>query len=287
MGPATKVATDAQQYWAALDSEVSELCETTVGKAELPIRSTHFSTLYGVTLQSTGGARVFGYYSVPTGVGPFPAVLMAPGYGSVVDVPPHDRRRKYVVLALCARGQRLSDVPYAASFPGLLTDDADDPLAYPFRGIAADCLRAMDLLASSDDVDAKRIAVTGVGDLPVLVGALRPTVRAVMADAPFLFRDTIARLPEVSDYPLEEFNDLFRVAPHHRDDVAATLSLFDPVFHARRVRASVRVAGNESDRPVLASIVGALPAGAELYVRSGRGAIDYDDAEAWLESTLA
>ena len=282
----TTAATNHARYWATVDAEVSALRDTPAEQEELAVRSTDFSTLYGVTLKSIGGVRVFAYYSVPVGNGPFPAVLMTPGYGSVVSVPPHDRRRRYVVLAVCARGQRLSDVAYAAAYPGLLTDHVQDPMAYPYRGIVADCLRSADFLLASRDVDPARIAVAGVGDLPLIVGALRPQVHAIMAETPFLFRDTVAALPGIIDYPLEELNDLLRENPQARDQVAATLALFDPARHASRVNAATRLAGSEGERHTLNTIAEAMRGGADVYVKTGRGAIDHDAGEAWLDSAL-
>src|SRR5262245_32262251 len=54
----------------------------------LPLRTTDFATLYGVRLTSLGPYRVFGYLSVPTGVGPFPALYYAPRYQSVLEIIP-------------------------------------------------------------------------------------------------------------------------------------------------------------------------------------------------------
>src|SRR5215510_11126202 len=40
----------------------------------LPLRSTDFATLYGVRLTSLGPYRLFGYLSIPSEEGPFPAI---------------------------------------------------------------------------------------------------------------------------------------------------------------------------------------------------------------------
>ena len=54
----------------------------------LPLRSTDFATLYGVRLTSLGPYRVFGYLSIPTGDGPFPAIYYVPKYQSVLEIIP-------------------------------------------------------------------------------------------------------------------------------------------------------------------------------------------------------
>ena len=54
----------------------------------LPFRSTDFATLYSVRLTSLGPYRLFGYLSIPTGAGPFPAIYYAPKYQSVLEIIP-------------------------------------------------------------------------------------------------------------------------------------------------------------------------------------------------------
>ena len=153
--PTTERA-DFASYWQDLDRELSGTRRQAAVVEEMPLRSTEGSTGYGVTITGLGGYRVFAWYSVPNGTGPFPAVFQAPGYGSVVHVPAYERRQKYVVLALCHRGQRRSDVPYAATYPGLLTDGVEEPAKYVWRGIVADCLAAVDFLLAPG-VPARRV----------------------------------------------------------------------------------------------------------------------------------
>ena len=97
----------------------------------LPLRSTEFATLYGVRLTSLGPYRLFGYLSLPAGHGLFPAIYYAPKYQSVLEIIPQGtanlQRSRYVTFSLASRGQRNADTPYAAMFPGLLTDRIDDP----------------------------------------------------------------------------------------------------------------------------------------------------------------
>src|SRR6185503_9727355 len=108
----------------------------------LPFRSTDFATLYSVRLTSLGPYRLFGYLSIPTGTGPFPAIYYVSKYQSVLEIIPQGTanliRSRYMIFSLAGRGQRNADTPYAAMFPGLLTEGIDDAAAYIFRGIVAD-----------------------------------------------------------------------------------------------------------------------------------------------------
>ena len=272
-------------YWSSLEEEVAEIADRPARVADLPLRSTEHSTGYGVTLESTGGFRVFAYYSVPNGEGPFPGLFMAPGYGSVVHVPPYERRRHYAVLTLCARGQRLSDEKYAAAYPGLLTDSIDDPDAYPFRGVVADCLRGIDFLIGRDEVDSSRLAASG-GDLAFITAALRPQASAALIDSPVLFRDSSNRFESTSEYPLEEVNDYLRAHPERAEAVRDTLRLFDPLGFAGRVEGRMLVTCSEGDRAIVKPLVDAVGEGAELRIKTGRGYIDHTAEEEWLRAAV-
>ena len=123
----------------------------------LPLRSTDFATLYSVRLTSLGPYRLFGYLSIPTGAGPFPAIYYAPKYQSVLEIIPQGtanlQRSRYITFALAGRGQRNADTPYAAMFPGLLTDGIDQAASYIFRGIVADSVRGLQFLLTRRELD--------------------------------------------------------------------------------------------------------------------------------------
>src|SRR5215208_2530814 len=109
---------DFDTYWAALDAELARY-DAAPELELLPLRSTTFARFYTVRLTSIGPYRIFGYYSVPIGDGPFPGLLLTPRYGSVNHVPDYNDRRRYAVLQIMHRGQRLADQPLAAAYPGL------------------------------------------------------------------------------------------------------------------------------------------------------------------------
>ena len=143
----------------------------------LPLRSTDFATLYGVRLTSLGPYRVFGYLSIPTGDGPFPAIYYVPKYQSVLEIIPQGtanlQRSRYMTFALAGRGQRNADTPYAAMFPGLLTDGIDQAASYIFRGIVADSVRGLQFLLTRRELDPTRVVVVG-NDMALLTAALLP-----------------------------------------------------------------------------------------------------------------
>ena len=265
-------------YWRGVLDEVEALRDSPVEVTELALRSNEESTAYGVRFSGVGGYPLFAYLCAPREDGPSPALFEAPGYGSVVTVPDFERRRRYTVMALCHRGQRLSDDRYSAQYPGLLTDGLPDADGYRWREIAADCLRAVDVLSARPEANLARLAVTG-NDLAVITAALRPSVRFLLANGQLLFR-TVP--PTGAGYPLQELDDYLRLHPQDFEDVARTVSLFDPARFAPRIEAETLVVCSEGEKRAALPFVRGLGDRGELAVRSGRGHLDHAMEEEWL-----
>ena len=230
----------------------------------LPLRTTAFAALYGVRLTSVGPYRLFGYLSIPAGTGPFPALYYAPKYQSVLEIIPQGTanaiRSRYITFSLAARGQRNSDSPYAAMFPGLLTDGIDDPDTYVFRGIVADSVRGLEYLTSRRELDGSRVVVTG-NDLALITAALAPGATHVVT-TPALFWKTMELAPKTQAYPLEEINDYVRTYPARADGVRRTLAHYDLSVFAPRLTTTTLVmagaSGSLLDAQALGPLVGAI-----------------------------
>ena len=228
----------------------------------LPLRSSAEVVVYAVRFTGIGPYRLFAYYARPTvqAAGILPAEghgveIQLGGYGSVVPVPAGTLDRRWsgrrAVLRLCHRGQRLSDKPYAAAYPGVLTDGIEAPESYVWRGIVADALRAVDFVSSRspEEVDRSDIVVTG-NEVALLVAALRGDVVSSVRAAPAFFYRLGDSLPAAQDYPLEEFNDYLRTYSERAAAIAGTLSYFDPIAAARRASCPVQVGNGEFLAPL-------------------------------------
>ena len=269
---------DFEDYWDSVDAELAQLPPQPV-RDLVPRRCTADFTGYEVRLTSLGPYRIFGYLSVPTGPGPYPAVLTTPRYGSVNNPPHYNDRLRYVTLVIAHRGQRTADSSYAAAYPGLLTDGIADPDRYVYRGIVADCLRAAEYLTALPEVDTSRVAVAG-DDLAVLTAARRPLFAALQVAGAPLFRG--AGQPD-ADYPAAEFGDHLRAHPQDADAMRRTLALFDPERHAPAVTAAARVEIPGVGGP-LSALAEALDA--HRYAPTHHGQADNDAADAWLAVRL-
>jgi cephalosporin-C deacetylase-like acetyl esterase len=276
-------------YWDDIDTELSALPARPMVEC-IPGRCTNDFTGYEVRLTSLGAYRTFGYLSVPAGEGPFPALLRTPGYGSVNNPPQYIDRLRYVALTIMHRGQRLADSPYAACYPGLLTDGIADEKTYVYRGIVADCLRAAEFMAGQPDVDRSRIGVIG-DDLAVLTAARRPVFAAVRVSGALLYRLMDECGPD-SDYPVEELADYLRGHPGHEHAIARTLAFFDAGRHAEAVRGtagvSVRIdVPDEGSTPGrMAALATALGPATTRYLPTHEGQFDDNAADRWLAERL-
>ena len=233
---------DFETYWQQTLDDLSQYPAQPEVEA-IPLRTTEFATLYGVHLTSIGPYRIFAYLSIPVGPGPFPAIYYTPKYQSVLEIIPQGtsvwQRSQYITFSLAARGQRNADQPYAASFPGLLTDGIEDAASYRFRGIVADSVRGLEYLMTRPELDTSRVVALG-NDIALITAAWHPGATNVVT-TPALFYNTAELASATQAYPLEEVNDYLRAVPDRAEAIRHTLSYYDLRAFAPRVVADVLI----------------------------------------------
>ena len=289
--PAYEQPADFDAFWQSVLAELAQL-PMAPEVEEISLRSSDIATVYGVRLTSIGPYRIFGYLSVPKGSGPFPARYFLPRYGSVTDLVPqgtaNGQRRHFVTFSICVRGQRRADSPYAASFPGQLTDGIDDPNTYIYRGIVADCCRGLEYLAQHPKVDTGRIAAIGT-DLALATAALCPRVTHLVS-TPVIHHRALERAGATQAYPLEELNDYLRQHPDRRDQVANTLNYYDLAGFAPTVEATSLLVADSGSNGVRADYLGAVAQSingpAELRESEHSNYRDGAFAEVWLSERM-
>lgn len=162
----------------------------------------------------------------------------------------------YGVFLAEARGQNVKSPDHNhydnGGASGWMTLGVLDHKNYYYRYVYMDCARVIDFLLQREEIDTDRIAVEGGsqgGALSLAVGALCPEVKVVMADVPYLchFRRAVELAPE---YPYLEISHYFRIHDSlHRteDQVYRTLSYFDNMNLASRIKGDVLVSVGQED----------------------------------------
>lgn len=278
---------DLQDWWDAIDDELGAI-PANPERTNHALQSMDFATVYRVRMTSIDNYPIAAWLSIPTGDGPFPAVITTPGYGSVVVPAHYDMRQRYVTMTIMSRGQRGADMPYAAAFPGHLTEGITSPHSYVFRGVMADMLRAYEVLVASPEVDTSRIGIVAT-DMALLLAARRPGAKAVQVTGSFWYR--LAELAASTEaYPYEEINDYVRTFPDDRDAVGRTLSYLNPQFQAEHVTANVQINRDQQSAAAnddwLADLVSNIAGDISYYDVTHEGQTDHDANDRWLADQL-
>ena len=227
-----------EEFWNGIDKDLAAT-PITPEIEHIPMRSNEVADLYGIRLSSVGPYRLFAYLSIPKGPGPFPTIYFPPKNGSVHEIIPQGTatgiRERYLTFSIASRGMRNPDRPYAAMFPGQLTDGLESSNSYVYRGIATDALRGLEYLIARPEVDKSKIVAWG-NDNALLTASRRSEITHVVSTPAYLL-DTVEHAVKTSAYPLAEFSDYFRLYPERTDEVKATLTMYNLRWHASSINA--------------------------------------------------
>ena len=239
---------DFGSFWYTVGRELAEISVAPEVES-IPMRSTDFADLYGVRLSSIGPYRLFGYLSVPKGDGPFPVIYYVPKNASVLEIIPqgtsNEIRSRYITFSLACRGMRNSDSPYAAMYPGQLTDGLESHETYVYRGIVADTVRGADYIMTRPEVDKNRVAAWG-NDNAILAAALHDSITHIVSTPAYLF-DPIESVSKTDSYPLAEFGDYIRSNPSNSDMARSILEYFNLRWHAQSITANTLIMADHED----------------------------------------
>ena len=228
---------DFDQFWDGALAQLSQI-PLEPNLSHDPLRSTDAARVYQVKYLSLDGVEIFGWYAVPTaGEGPFPAVLVLPGYKSEPALRRDWAGKGVAALSVAVRGKLPSSAQFNPGYPGLLTHGVEDRDTYSYKGVISDCSRGVDFLLSRSEIDSERIYCCGSsqgGGLTLITTGLRHEIKAAVAGYPFLccYPESMQML---RSYPYDELSCYARAYPDRTKQMLDTLRYFDAVNFAPRI----------------------------------------------------
>ena len=282
---------DFGSFWYTVGKELAEI-PVAPEVESIPMRSTDFADLYGVRLSSIGPYRLFGYLSIPKGDGPFPVIYYVPKNASVLEIIPqgtsNEIRSRYITFSLACRGMRNSDSPYAAMYPGQLTDGLESHETYVYRSIVADTVRGADYIMTRPEVDKNRVAAWG-NDNAILAAALHDSITHIVSTPAYLF-DPIESVSKTDSYPLAEFGDYIRSNPSNSDMARSILEYFNLRWHAQSITANTLIMADHEDgiysTETLSDLKELIPSEITLHGSERSSFKDGLFAENWITSEM-
>jgi cephalosporin-C deacetylase-like acetyl esterase len=196
-------------------------------------RDTATHEVYEVEMRSLNNIHVRGWYEKPRGDGIFPALLRVPGYGGAME--PMKSAHAWAVLSFNPRAHGNSQDEVKGQPGDYWIRGLDDKEGYFYQGAFADCVRAVDFLASRPEIDVKRLAVTGGsqgGGLSMSTAALDKRISFCAPDIPFML--DYVRYFRTSKWP--EMDDWIAAKDHRTwTSTLRTLGYFDLLNMADRI----------------------------------------------------
>lgn len=200
---------------------------------------------YAVRFDGFEGGRIAGWYVRPEKGEKLPGVCIYHGYSGrgprPLDLVQY-AAQGMCVLSMDCRGQngqsQDATVVSEGHHSGWMTKGIRDARKYYYRYVYADAVRALDLLARREEVDADRLAITGGsqgGGITLAVAALSSRPILALPDIPFLcdFRRAIAITP---NGPYPEIPSFLKSFPHLYEQAIRTLSYCDCLNLAPRIK---------------------------------------------------
>jgi cephalosporin-C deacetylase len=227
---------DFDDYWRSTIAEaVKQPLNAELIPYDLPARGVQ---CFAVRFDGFMGSRLAGWYLRPDSAAAekFPGLCVYHGYSGRATRPLDllaYAQQGICVLSMDTRGQNGQSQDLAA-YPeghasGWMTKGIRDPRTYYYRYVYADAVRALELLARREEVDAKRLAITGVsqgGGITLAVAALSERPMLALPDIPFLcdYRRSVAITP-AGPYP--EIANFVKAFPDQYEQTFRTLSYAD------------------------------------------------------------
>lgn len=248
---------DFKDFWKSSLEELAKVkLNFSLQPYDYPVKG---ARVYRAVFSGFNDAEIEGWFAIPDATGKYPGIVAYHGYNWAMDGARHETvnlaLHGYAVLQMLVRGQQggSSDnvVTSHGNQCGWMTKGILSPEQYYYRAVYMDCVRALQVMASIDEVDASRIGVVGGsqgGALTLAAAALSNIPKVAVSVYPFLsnFNRAIDIAPQM---PYNEINEYFRrnTDPLIEEQAKKTLSYFDVMNLAPDIKCPVLMAAGLVD----------------------------------------
>ncbi len=203
---------DFDRFW---EDGRSRLPDTDVVLRKIDRLSTAEYTSYRLTVDVLHGEKLYGFLCVPTGKGPFPALVCVPGAGPGYEAPSVNwAKQGVIVLNMNVHKYEVSDTPgefrrqydeYNRKLGQLYClDHCTDRERYHYRNVILGIDRAIDFVSSLPEWDGRHLVIDGFsqgGALALILAGFNRHITAAGAAAPALCDHGGARFGRQPGWP--------------------------------------------------------------------------------------
>lgn len=202
------------------------------GKVELmkiEERSTNLYTSYFISVDVLENEKLYGFLTIPTGVGPFPVLVAMPGAGVGISEPMIEWGEKGVI-ALCMNVHKCPTVLGNEKMREVYDDirkktyyplfNCDNLEKYHFRNVILGFDRAISYTAQLPQANRKNIVLDGSsqgGGLALIMAGFNPYVTAAAANVPAMCDHCAARFNRAPGWPrlISQMPESANIAPYY------------------------------------------------------------------------
>lgn len=245
---------DFDAFWNARKAELNNVAST----PKVTFYQNHaYGTTYNLELDNIDGRKTYGYITIPTGTGPFPAIISLPPAGNNTGlVQPGDfmaERAGVIAVTLSVH----NTPPNIEDPNGYLPDDIADATNNYYRYTVLGTLRTIDYLFTRSDFDGENIGVVGVsqgGGLAVMAAGLDERVKLLAISNPSHGQHAGYKYDQASPYPfyVRRSVEAFGSSQHEAATVAAS-KYYDAMYFAKRYDGPAYIAISYEDDVVPSS----------------------------------
>ncbi len=188
---------DFLQFWEST-LQILQNTSPSFKMTSKPSLSTAAYEVFLVEMKSLENTTIRAWYRRPKNKNNVPIVLQLPSLGggfynvgSLEDKPKHGIPLDFAALSLNIRGHGNSKdyLDVGEDYHKIISHRLESKETYFYRGAVADCIRALDFIATRPEIDQSKIVVEGAsqgGALSLFTAALDERVSLCAPDVPFL-----------------------------------------------------------------------------------------------------